>query len=55
MIDFAYGYYFLLATLKPIWASGPTTLRETSAGVLSYFVGRDSTFQDSGFAIGTFG
>jgi len=44
VVDSAYGYYFWPVALKPTWVNGPTTLRETSAGVLSYFVRRDPTF-----------
>jgi len=53
VIDSAYGYQFGPVAFKPTWAKGPTTFRETSAGALSYFVGGDPAFQDSGFAIGT--
>ena len=53
VIDAAYGYQFGPVAFKPTWAKGSTTFRETSAGALSYFVGGNPEFKDSGFAIGT--
>ena len=53
IIDAAYGYQFGPVAFKPTWAKGDTTFRETRRGALSYFVGEDPEFDDSGFAIGT--
>jgi hypothetical protein len=53
VIDAAYGYQFGPVAFKPTWAKGDTTFRETREGALSYFVGDDPSFADSGFAIGT--
>jgi hypothetical protein len=53
VIDAAYGYQFGPVAFKPTWAKGDTTFRETREGALSYFVGGDPAYADSGFAIGT--
>ena len=53
IIDAAYGYQFGPVAFKPTWAKGDTTFRETRSGALSYFIGEDPAFDDSGFAIGT--
>ena len=53
IIDAAYGYQFGPVAFKPTWANGDTTFRETRSGALSYFVGGDPAFNDSGFGIGT--
>ena len=53
VIDAAYGYQFGPVAFKPTWANGDTTFRDTRAGAVSYFVGDDPAFGDSGFAIGT--
>ena len=53
IIDAAYGYQFGPVAFKPTWAKGDTTFRETRSGALSYFIGGDPAFDDSGFAIGT--
>ena len=53
VIDAAYGYQFGPVAFKPTWAKGDTTFRETREGALSYFVGGDPAYPDSGFAIGT--
>ena len=53
IIDAAYGYQFGPVAFKPTWAKGDTTFRDTRSGALSYFVGGDPAFNDSGFAIGT--
>ena len=53
IIDAAYGYQFGPVAFKPTWANGDTTFRETRSGALSYFIGEDPAFDDSGFAIGT--
>ena len=53
VIDAAYGYQFGPVAFKPTWTNGETTFRETRNGAVSYFVGDDSAFGDSGFAVGT--
>lgn len=53
VIDAAYGYQFGPVAFKPTWAKGDTTFRKTREGALSYFVGDDPAYADSGFAIGT--
>ena len=53
VIDAAYGYQFGAVAFKPTWANGDTTFRPTRNGAVSYFVGDDPAFSDSGFAIGT--
>ena len=53
VIHSAYGYQFGSVAFNPTWTKGSTTFRDTSAGNLSYFVGADPVFMDSGFAIGT--
>ena len=53
IIDAAYGYQFGPVAFKPTWAKGDVTFRDTRSGAVSYFVGDDPAFGDSGFAIGT--
>ncbi len=53
VIDAAYGYQFGPVAFKPTWAKGDVTFRDTRSGAVSYFVGDDPAFGDSGFAIGT--
>ena len=53
VIDAAYGYQFGPVAFKPTWTNGETTFRETRNGAVSYFVGDDPAFGDSGFAVGT--
>ena len=53
VIDAAYGYQFGPVAFKPTWTNGETTFRETRNGAVSYFVGDDQAFGDSGFAVGT--
>ena len=53
VIDAAYGYQFGPVAFKPTWAKDETTFRDTRSGAVSYFVGDDPDFNDSGFAIGT--
>ena len=53
IIDAAYGYQFGPVAFKPTWAKGDVTFRATRSGAVSYFVGDDPAFGDSGFAIGT--
>ena len=53
VIDAAYGYKFGPVAFKPTWAKGDVTFRDTRSGAVSYFVGDDPAFNDSGFAIGT--
>ena len=53
VIDAAYGYQFGPVAFKPTWTNGETTFRETRNGAVSYLVGDDPAFGDSGFAVGT--
>lgn len=50
-LDAAYGYARGPVLFKPTLASGDTTFRVTRDGALSYFVGGDATYGDSGFAL----
>ena len=53
VIDAAYGYQFGPVAFTPTGAPGDVPFRETRPGAVSYFVGDDPSFGDSGFAIGT--
>lgn len=52
ILDVAYGYAKGIPVLfKPTLASGSKTFRTTEEGALSYFVGGNKSYHDSGFAI----
>lgn len=51
VLDTAYGYNLGPVAFKPTLAAAPTTFRTTRDGALAYFVGGDSRFPDSGFAL----
>jgi hypothetical protein len=51
VLDTAYGYNLGPVAFKPTLAAPPTTFRTTRDGALAYFVGGDSRFPDSGFAL----
>ena len=51
VLDQAYGYALGPVLFKPTLASGDTTFRTTQEGALAYFVGGNSDFPDSGFAL----
>lgn len=51
VIDTAYGYNLGPVAFKPTLAAAPTTFRTTKDGALAYFVGGDTQYPDSGFAL----
>jgi hypothetical protein len=51
VLEQAYGYGHGPVLFKPTLASGETTFRTTQEGALSYFVGGNPDYQDSGFAL----
>jgi len=51
VLNQAYGYQQGPVLFKPTLASGETTFRITHEGALSYFVGDNPDFGDSGFAL----
>lgn len=52
LLDVAYGYSKGIPVLfKPTLASGSETFRTSEEGALSYFVGGNKNYKDSGFAI----
>ena len=52
VIDGAYDYQVGPVAFKPTWASGSTTFRTGRRGAVSYFIGGDKRFEDTGFGIG---
>jgi len=50
-LDGAYGYSLGPVLFKPTMTSGEKTFRPTREGALSYFVGQNSLFPDTGFAL----
>lgn len=51
VLDAAYGYSLGPVAFKPTLAHGDTTFRPTREGALAYFVGGNTSFGDSGFAL----
>lgn len=51
VLDTAYGYNLGPVAFKPTLAAAPTTFRTTRDGALAYFVGGDTQYPDSGFAL----
>ena len=51
VLNQAYGYGHGPVLFKPTLATGETTFRITQEGALSYFVGDNPDFGDSGFAL----
>ena len=52
VIDGAYDYQVGPVAFKPTWAFGDTTFRTGRRGAVSYFIGGDKRFEDTGFGIG---
>ena len=52
VIDGAYDYQDGPVAFKPTWAFGDTTFRTGRRGAVSYFIGGDKRFEDTGFGIG---
>ncbi|MBM4316224.1 MAG: phosphoribosyl-AMP cyclohydrolase [Deltaproteobacteria bacterium] len=50
-LDEAYGYELGPVLFKPTLASGEKTFRTTREGALSYFVGENPDYPDTGFAL----
>lgn len=51
VLDTAYGYNLGPVAFKPTLTVAPQTFRTTRDGALAYFVGGDSKYPDSGFAL----
>ncbi len=51
VLDAAYAYHLGPVLFKPTLTLAPQTFRTTREGALAYFVGGDSNFPDTGFAL----
>jgi hypothetical protein len=51
VLDTAYGYDMGPVLFKPTLTTAPNTFRTTREGALAYFVGGNSAFPDTGFAL----